>query len=102
MLRTSRRAARSTSQPSATTIQNPEIGMATALRTPRDVSAFIEEVRRAQLRAAVSRSIGRFLREGGRRLLEGTRALKADLRLLQRGASTARSGRPGRRPRSRG
>ncbi len=67
------------------------IAFTDVLKTPREVAAFLDEVDRAQQRAAIVRSVGRMLRRGGRRLLSGTKSLKADLRRLQRGAVTARS-----------
>ncbi len=67
------------------------IAFTDVLRTPREVAAFLDDVRQAQEEAAIPRAVGRTLRRGGRQLLGGIESLKADLRQLQRGTTTARA-----------
>ncbi|HJQ84979.1 MAG TPA: hypothetical protein VKA21_12930, partial [Candidatus Binatia bacterium] len=71
------------------------IALKHVLRTPREVAAFLDLLARARRRGLVPRPKANLLRADGRRLLKGTRALKADLRRLQR---EARRGRHGRGP----
>jgi hypothetical protein len=54
------------------------------LRTPRQVSAFLQSLAEARSRAALGAQTARRVRRRGRLLLRNTRALRFDLRKLQR------------------
>ena len=69
------------------------IAFTAILRTPREIANFLHDVGQAQQQAQIARSTGGLLRRGGRRLLAGTRALKADLRRLKRGTDVRPPGR---------
>jgi hypothetical protein len=63
------------------------------LRTPREIASFLRDVGQAQQEAEITRAAGHLMRRGGRRLLNGTKALKASLRRLERRADPRPEGR---------
>ena len=68
------------------------------LRTPRELSTFLQDVAGALAKGELDGSTGRKLRRGGRRLLVGTRMLRAELKQL----ATAKVRTRGRRAKTAG
>jgi hypothetical protein len=72
------------------------------LRTPRQVSAFLQDVASAQAAGDLNGSTGRKLRRDGRRLLVGTKQLRAELKQLATAKVRTRGRRQGRSAAARG
>jgi hypothetical protein len=74
--------------PAVVSTMSPEerarIAFTTVLRTPRQVSSFLQALAQARSRNAISAPSARHLRRHGRVLLRSTRVLRAQLRVLQR------------------
>lgn len=68
----------------STAAQRARIAFTTVLRTPREVSTFLQTLAQARTPAAVGRAGARQLRRRGRVLLRGTRHLRASLWALAR------------------
>src|SRR6266404_4262297 len=64
--------------------QRARIAFTAVLHTPRQVSAFLDDLAAARQRAGLPPAVARDLHRRGRMLLRGTKALKAQLRRLQR------------------
>jgi hypothetical protein len=64
--------------------ERARIAFTMVLRTPRQVSGFLQLVAEARARAQIGRPAARGLRRRGRLLLRGTKNLKGELRRLQR------------------
>jgi hypothetical protein len=61
------------------------IAFTSVLRTPRQVSTFLQSVAQARARAGLSPSVARHLRQRGRVLRRTARFLKHELRAIARG-----------------
>jgi hypothetical protein len=64
--------------------ERARIAFTTVLRTPRQVSSFLQVLAQARTRQAIGRPVAKHLRRRGRVLLRSTRMLRAELRVLQR------------------
>jgi len=66
--------------------ERARIAFTTVLRTPRQISAFLETLSEARARAQLGRPTAKHFRRRGRVLLHATRVLRANLRALQAGS----------------
>jgi len=64
--------------------ERARIAFTTVLRTPREISSFLQAVAQARAAQTIERPAARHLRRRGRMLFRSTRALRAEFRVLAR------------------